>query len=176
MEFTGAGPRRDRNGRAAVTPFFRGSIISRDLVLLNIIGRDAIEVAHRIRHRRFVRLDPVDRNVVSAVARAVDVNSRSRAAEGTLHDAWLKQQQRQRIPSVERQRFDRFLLDHISDRRVRVLELLGAAAYRNGFRDLADLKRAIDGKWFADLQGVIGFLQGFESLLLDGDGVLTDRQ
>src|SRR5205823_175325 len=75
MKFTGPGSCCNRDRSSAVTSFFRSGIVRCDLILLDIVGRDAVQIAHRIGYRRFVRFNTVNRHVVGTIARAVDVHS-----------------------------------------------------------------------------------------------------
>src|SRR5262249_35267941 len=64
----------------------------------------------------------------------------------------------------------------MSDCGVGGLQLLRAALDRHGLRNRADFERAVDDEGFANLQSVVGLLQGFESLLLNGNGVSSNRK
>ncbi len=73
VKVAGAAARRDGDRGAAVSSFFGGGVVSGDLEFLYVVRIDSVKIRNRIRHARLVRFDAVDRDVVSAITRAVDV-------------------------------------------------------------------------------------------------------
>ena len=102
MKFTGAASRCHRDGRSTITTFFGGRIVGRNFVFLNVIRSQTIQIADRIRNRRFIRFNSIDRHVVRAVARAINVYARTSAAGRSLDNTWFEQQEVKGVASIQR--------------------------------------------------------------------------
>ena len=78
--------------RAAVSASLRRGSEGYRAKLLNVIGIQALDIALRIRHRRFVGVYSVDGHIVGAVARPEHIGRRP-GASSALQDSWLEGQQ-----------------------------------------------------------------------------------
>ena len=88
-----------------------------------------------------------------------------------LDDTWFKQQESERVTSIQRQRLDSFLVDNISDRCIGSLQLFGSTLDSNRFSYLTDLHCHVDREWCANFQRIARLLKLFEALLLNCDCV-----
>ena len=96
---------------------------------LHVVRIEPLNVALRVRHRGFIRINAVNGHVVCAVAGTEDVGSRPCGRCSPLHYTGLQGQQAQRIASIQGQFFDLQWRHHVAHRGIGGFNALIRALY-----------------------------------------------
>ena len=159
VELVCTGARRDRNVRSGVAAFFGRRVRRGDLELLHVIWSQPEDVAGRIRVGRLIGLNAVNRDVHRRGPGAIHVHRVTR----TLHHSRLIHDQVEGVASIQRQRRNRLLLDHITDSRIGCLEKLRRSTHFDALGGSAYLEHNINVCWGIDQNPVIGAIERFEA-------------